>query len=161
MTQRFAQDLKKFYEHNEKAFHPAVISAAKHYDESFKAVCADVDHLSENTHMLRVCCPPMRPLPDDASPELRTAFQEHVNHCYRANVGWGYDRSATTFADRQRAAYESKRHQKLVEIVSSVACMDVDFNRSHIDVCCSTPGLVLGWTNDNEPVARVCGTARQ
>lgn len=161
MSLHFTEDLHKFFtQTSEKTHHPAIARAASNFSEDLRAVCSDVDHLSQNPHMLRICCPPMRRLPKDASSALKAAHDAQVDHCFRANVGWGYDRKTNNEADKQRMAFETRRRQKVVDIVTDEACKDSDFARAHADACCVSPGFNLGFPGDSQPVARACGLAQ-
>lgn len=160
MSRLFSEDIQEFFRRSNMNEHnPAVVRAAAHFADDVKVLCSDAEHLVRHPNMIRMCCPPMRRLPRDASPQLKAAFDEHVDLCFRANAGWRSDRPVKE-AHTQRVAFETRRRQKVVDIVAGEACKNSEFARAHADVCCRSPGLHLGFAEDNQAVARACGLAQ-
>ena len=158
-TNHFNEDLKLFFKQDNTGINPAIVRAAMQYDDALKSVCADPEHLAAHPKMLRMCCPPLKKVPKDASPELIAAVREQVDHCYRAHVGLGFDQKSNE-ADRQRAMYETEKQQKIVDVVTREACKNAYFAKNHTDVCCVSLGVNLGYTGDSQAVARACGLAQ-
>ena len=156
MSLRFIKDIKEFYAHNPYTA-GNLHDAAHSFETSLKAVCSDEAHLVENPHMIRHCCPPLRHLPKHANDDLRIRYEIHRDFCYGVHGQF----NNILHAESPKVSHETRMHQRVVEMVTAEACKNLDFNRGHAHECCTSPGLLLGWTTDHEGVAKACGLARQ
>ena len=154
-------DLQTFFKQDAQRIRdPGLAASAANVQDDLRAVCSDAEHIRDNPHMIRVCCPPMRRLPKHALPELKSAYLAQVDHCYRVNSGWGYDGETVNRFEKQKLAYETRQRQNRMDSVVREACRDGDFAKAHADYCCVAPGFNLGFPHDSAPVAHACGLAQ-
>lgn len=158
MSAHFIESVQEFYAKNKDVVvthHGTKIDdpGSKLHDSLF-AMCTNANFLIENPHLSRTCCGPM-PMPKHMSEEQKKLYDKRNNFCWMVNTG------IKPFDDTSVLSHDAHEHHSLVTSIAGGACKDVSFNNKHSTECCTSPGLLLGWTTDDEEVARTCGVARQ
>lgn len=152
MNLHFIEDIKEFYASKpSKRIH----DPSEALKQSLHAVCKDHEHLLENPHMTRVCCPLPMYLPKHASKSQREKFEAHRDFCYGVHAGMQGNSGSS------KRAHDTVMHQNIIEAIVGEACKDLNFNKDHSKECCTSPGIMLGWSTDNDSVAKACGLARE
>ena len=162
MSVHFIEGVKAFYADNPDVavthHGKKITNPADTLEKSLFSLCNNPNYIIENSHLSRVCC--------DAEMfrhHKRSKMTEHERDLFdqRLKMCWMVNSGTKPYDDTSILTHKANEDHALVTTIAGGACKDIDFNNKHSTECCTSPGLVLGFSNDDERVAHACGVARQ
>lgn len=156
---KFTKDLGDFYDMNPHSTlkdrdNDDVTNPSKLFLDSMEAVCNNAGYVTRNPHLLRVCC-------SESTSYSEAYLLNDEQHRKNKRIELCTQMHSGLIANDANETYEDgKAAHTIASVIATKACSDSDFNSGHTEVCCTAPGLFLGWSKDNENVAIKCGVAR-